>query len=204
MSNTQSPRAHSPLRLRLSVQARLHFAQLLLWQILAFMALIAVFLLHSCDILTFHSHPSNVSQLSQWQHILYQASGFDLLWHAAFSVAFVVLGKHISTNFNRTLLPTYLVIEDNKLFWQTHGNGSRIDTVPLQSLDTVLFQGRDLDDLLQAASSDISLHLKRRFHPTVVIRPEDFEQADALLQLLPRLMVTIRPNTKFQFFRIRM
>ena len=204
MPNTQSPRAHSPLRLRLSVQARLHFAQLLLWQILAFMALIAVFLLHSCDILTFHSHRSNVSQLSQWQHILYQASGFDLLWHAAFSVAFVVLGKHISTNFNRTLLPTYLVIEDNKLFWQTHGNGSRIDTVPLQSLDTVLFQGRDLDDLLQAASSDISLHLKRRFHPTVVIRPEDFEQADALLQLLPRLMVTIRPNTKFQFFRIRM
>jgi hypothetical protein len=50
-------RAHTPLRLRLSVQARLHFAQLLLWQILAFMALLAVFLLHSCDILiSFSSH----------------------------------------------------------------------------------------------------------------------------------------------------
>ena len=204
MSNPIHTRTHTPLRLRLSGQARLHFAQLMLWQILAFMALLAVFLLHSCDILTFHSHRSNVSLLSQWQHILYQASGFDLLWHTIFSVAFVVLGKHISTNFNRTLLPTYLVIEDNKLFWQTHGNGSRIDTVPLQSLDTVLFQGRDLDDLLQAASSDISVHLKRRYHPTIIIRKDDFDQADALLQLLPRLMVTTHPKTKFQFFRQHM
>jgi hypothetical protein len=80
--------------------------------------------------------------------------------------------------------------------WQPHGH------VPLQALDMILFQGRDLDDLLQAASSDISVHLKRRYHPTVIIRQDDFEQADAFLQLLPRLMVTTHPNTKFQFFRV--
>ena len=52
MSNPIHLRTQTPLRLRLSGQARLHFAQLMLWQILAFMALLAVFLLHSCGILT--------------------------------------------------------------------------------------------------------------------------------------------------------
>ena len=122
----------------------------------------------------------------------------------ALSVALLYLGKHISINFHRTVLPTHLVIEGNQLFWQSRGNGNHMDIVPLQALDMILLQGRDLDDLLQAAPADISVHLKRRFHPTVIIRQEDFEQADAFLQLLPRLMVTIRPNTKFQFFRIRM
>ena len=204
MPNTQSPRAHSPLRLRLSVQARLHFAQLLLWQILAFMALIAVFLLHSCDTVILHSQATDLLQFSTWQHIWYQASGLDVFWHVALSVALLYLGKHISINFHRTVLPTHLVIEGNQLFWQSRGNGNHMDIVPLQALDMILLQGRDLDDLLQAAPADISVHLKRRFHPTVIIRQGDFEQADAFLQLLPRLMVTIRPNTKFQFFRIRM
>ena len=204
MSITQSPRAHSPLRLRLSVQARLHFAQLLLWQILAFMALIAVFLLQSCDTVILHSQATDLLQFSTWQHIWYQASGLDVFWHVALSVALLYLGKHISINFHRTVLPTHLVIEGNQLFWQSRGNGNHMDIVPLQALDMILLQGRDLDDLLQAAPADISVHLKRRFHPTVIIRQEDFEQADAFLQLLPRLMVTIRPNTKFQFFRIRM
>ena len=56
MSNPIHLRTQTPLRLRLSGQARLHFAQLMLWQILAFMALLAVFLLHSCGILTDQSH----------------------------------------------------------------------------------------------------------------------------------------------------
>ena len=101
MSNPIHLRTQTSLRLRLSGQARLHFAQLMLWQILAFMALLAVFLLHSCGILTDQSHSLDLSQLSQWQHILYQASGFDLLWHSIFSVALLVLGKHISTNFRQ-------------------------------------------------------------------------------------------------------
>ena len=204
MANTHSPRAHPPLRLRLSVQARLHFAQLLLWQILAFMALLAVFLLHDCGILAFHSQAVNLRELATWQHIWYQATGLDVFWHAALSLALLYLGRHISMNAHRAILPTHLVIEDNKLFWQTGGTGSRMDTVPLQALDSILLQGRDLDDLLQAASSDISVHLKRRYHPTIIIRKDDFEQADALLQLLPRLMVTTHPKTKFQFFRQHM
>ena len=170
MSNTQSPRAHSPLRLRLSVQARLHFAQLLLWQILAFMAFIAVFLLHSCDMVILHSQATDLLQFSTWQHIWYQASGLDVFWHVALSVALLYLGKHISINFHRTVLPTHLVIEGNQLFWQSRGNGNHMDIVPLQALDMILLQGRDLDDLLQAAPADISVHLKRRFHPTVIIR----------------------------------
>ena len=99
MSNTQSPRAHSPLRLRLSVQARLHFAQLLLWQILAFMALIAVFLLHSCDTVILHSQATDLLQFSTWQHIWYQASGLDVFWHVALSVlGAVVMNMTLAVN----------------------------------------------------------------------------------------------------------
>lgn len=202
MLSPKTPRTHQPLRLRLSLQARLQFAQLMLWQVLAFMALLAVFLLHHCDVQTLMLQSENFKQIGTWQALWLQTSTVDVFWHVGLSVLLVLLGKHISINFHRAILPTHLVIEGNQLFWQTAGNGSHMDIVPLQRVDTVLLHGHALDDLLQAATSDISVHLKRRFHPTVIIRQEDFEQADAFLQLLPRLMVTTHPKTKFQFSRL--
>ncbi|UOO88437.1 hypothetical protein LVJ82_13305 [Vitreoscilla massiliensis] len=202
MLNPKTPRMHQPLRLRLSLQARLQFAQLLLWQVLAFMALLAVFLLHHCDVQTLLLQTRDFTRINTWQQLWLHASPVDVFWHVGVSVLLVLLGKHISINFHRAILPTHLVIEGNQLFWQTAGNGNHMDIVPLQHVDTVLLHGHALDDLLQAAASDISVHLKRRFHPTVIIRQEDFEQADALLQLLPRLMITTHPKTKFQFSRL--
>ena len=201
LSATKPTLVAPQLRFALSEQARLRYAQYLLWQAFAMLGLLWLFVSHSCQLFGNGNQHVWFASVLAWLPSAHQTMAAELVVHALLLGTLLFLTKQIASNTNRCFSPASLVVADGKLFWQNSHNNTPFDVVHLNTLDTIDLHGSDIEDLLQDAPNNVSLHLKRRFHQTIILKQQDFEQSGALLQLLPRLMSTTHPKIKIEFHR---